>query len=53
MKQEFRHIVQALERDGDTTGRLALLEELKGLPVGAVWDYHCLTRVCRWAWVSR
>ncbi|MEZ4837112.1 MAG: L-rhamnose isomerase [Caldilineaceae bacterium] len=31
-----------LERDGDYTARLALLEELKGLPFGAVWDYHCL-----------
>ena len=28
-----------LERAGDFTGRLALLEELKGLPAGAVWDY--------------
>ena len=36
--------MRALERDGDTTGRLALLEELKGLPFGAVWDYHCLTQ---------
>jgi L-rhamnose isomerase len=27
---------------GDYTGRLALLEELKGLPFGAVWDMHCL-----------
>lgn len=31
-----------LEREGDYTARLALLEELKGLPFGAVWDYHCL-----------
>ena len=22
--------------------RLALMEELKTFPVGAVWDYHCL-----------
>ena len=35
--------MRALEHDGDSTGRLALLEELKGLPFGAVWDYHCLT----------
>jgi L-rhamnose isomerase len=27
---------------GDYTKRLALLEELKGLPFGAVWDYFCL-----------
>ncbi len=25
----------------DFTSRLAMLEELKTLPVGAVWDYHC------------
>jgi L-rhamnose isomerase len=31
-----------LEVSGDYTGRLALLEELKGLPSGAVWDYFCL-----------
>jgi L-rhamnose isomerase len=28
----------------DCTARLATLEELKSLPFGAVWDYHCLTR---------
>ena len=31
-----------LEVSGDYTGRLALLEELKGLPFGAVWDVFCL-----------
>ena len=31
-----------LERDGDYTSRLALMEEAKTLPFGAVWDYHCL-----------
>jgi L-rhamnose isomerase len=30
------------EAAGDYTGRLALLEELKALPSGAVWDEHCL-----------
>jgi L-rhamnose isomerase len=30
-----------LEVSGDYTKRLALLEELKGLPSGAVWDYYC------------
>jgi len=34
--------LQALEMDGDYTARLALLEELKSLPFGAVWDYYCL-----------
>ena len=31
-----------MEDAGDFTGRLALLETLKGLPLGAVWDYYCL-----------
>jgi L-rhamnose isomerase len=30
------------ENTGDFFGRLALLEELKTMPHGAVWDYHCL-----------
>lgn len=30
-----------LELAGDYTGRLALMEELKGLPFAAVWDYYC------------
>jgi len=30
------------EARGDFTSRLALLEELKTLPFGAVWDYYCL-----------
>lgn len=36
--------LQALEKDGDYTTRLALLEELKGMPFGAVWDCYCLTQ---------
>ncbi len=31
------------ERAGDYTARLALLEEAKTLPFGAVWDYYCET----------
>jgi len=31
-----------LEADGDLTGRLTLLEEVKALPWPAVWDYYCL-----------
>ena len=31
----------ALELKGDFTARLLLLEELKSLPFGAVWDYYC------------
>jgi L-rhamnose isomerase len=34
--------LRELEATGDYTGRLALLEELKTLPVGAVWDGYCL-----------
>ncbi len=30
-----------LEAEGDYTARLALLEELKTLPYGAVWNYYC------------
>ena len=30
------------EKAGDLTTRLALLEERKTLPVGAVWDYYCM-----------
>jgi len=36
--------MRELEVAGDYTGRLALLEELKGLPFGAAWDYYCLTQ---------
>ncbi|MEJ2737888.1 MAG: L-rhamnose isomerase, partial [Anaerolineae bacterium] len=34
--------MRELEVSGDLTARLAWLEELKGLPFGAVWDFHCL-----------
>jgi L-rhamnose isomerase len=33
--------LKQMEVAGDFTGRLALLEEQKGLPFGAVWDYFC------------
>jgi len=35
--------LRRLEQDDDYTGRLALLEELKTLPLGAVWEYYCHT----------
>lgn len=38
---EPRVKLRELERAGDFTSRLALLEELKSLPAGAVWDEHC------------
>ena len=34
--------MRELDESGDYTMRLALLEELKGLPFGAVWDFFCL-----------
>lgn len=34
--------LRALEDAGDNTARLALMEELKGLPWAAVWDQFCL-----------
>jgi len=34
--------LRALEEGGDFTARLAMLEEVKTLPFGAVWDYYCL-----------
>ena len=33
--------LQQLERDGDYTGRLAFMEELKTMPLAAVWDHYC------------
>jgi L-rhamnose isomerase len=33
--------LRALEQAGDYTARLALLEELKAMPHGFVWDYYC------------
>lgn len=33
--------LRELEAAGDFTARLAMLEELKTLPYGAVWDEHC------------
>lgn len=35
-------MMRELEMNGDFTARLALLEELKGLPFGTVWDQFCL-----------
>lgn len=46
--------LRQLEREGDLTSRLALLEEAKTLPFGAVWDYHCLQAgvPARGAWLD-
>jgi len=34
--------LRKLEREGDFTARLALVEQTKTLPFGSVWDYYCL-----------
>ena len=34
--------LRELDAGPKTLARLSLLEELKALPFGAVWDYHCL-----------
>jgi len=33
--------LRRMETSGDFTSRLAMLEELKTLPFGSVWDYYC------------
>jgi len=33
--------LRQMEINGDYTSRLTMLEELKTLPFGAVWDYYC------------
>jgi L-rhamnose isomerase len=34
--------LRSLEKEGNYFARLALREEYKSLPLGAVWDYYCL-----------
>ncbi|MCK4423737.1 MAG: L-rhamnose isomerase [Candidatus Omnitrophica bacterium] len=34
--------LKTFEKTGDFTSRLAMLEEIKTLPFGAVWDHYCL-----------
>ncbi len=38
---EPRELLRRYENESDFTSRLALLEALKSLPFGAVWDYYC------------
>jgi len=35
-------LLQQFESGGNHTARLAMLEELKTMPFGSVWDYYCL-----------
>ncbi|RJP22299.1 MAG: L-rhamnose isomerase [Candidatus Omnitrophota bacterium] len=45
-------LLRRFEKAGDFTSRLAMMEELKTLPFGNVWDYYCMqsdTPVgCQW-----
>ena len=34
--------LRQIEAEGDFTWRLAMLEELKTMPFGAIWDYYCM-----------
>lgn len=36
-------LLQQMESDGDYTGRLALMEEQKMMPLGAIWNHYCQT----------
>ncbi len=36
--------LKAIELAGDYTSRLALVEEFKSYPFGAVWDYYCASQ---------
>jgi L-rhamnose isomerase len=38
---EPRRLLLEAEEAGDYFGRMQLLEQAKGLPFGAVWDWHC------------
>lgn len=37
-------LLRSAEMMGDRTSRLALMEEFKALPFGAVWDHYCLSQ---------
>jgi len=41
---EPRSQLRFFESNADHTSRLALLEEQKNLPSGAVWDYYCMKK---------
>jgi L-rhamnose isomerase len=38
---EPKQMLLEKERAGDTTSRLAIVEECKNMPINAVWDYYC------------
>jgi len=39
---EPSHLLEACEAEGDYTSRLALMDELKNLPINAIWDELCV-----------
>jgi len=41
---EPRELLCQFEAEGDYTSRLALQEEMKSMPAGAVWEYYCLQK---------
>jgi len=41
---EPQEMLKQYEIDGDFSSRLALQEELKSMPFGAVWDYYCMRK---------
>jgi L-rhamnose isomerase len=41
---EPHDLLRQYENAGDFTSRLALLEEMRGMPFGAVWDYYCMSQ---------
>lgn len=47
--------LRRLECEGDFSSRLALVEEAKTLPLGAVWDHYCLAQSVPvgMAWMDR
>ena len=44
ISQQIEDMIRKAETDRDHTLRLALQEERKTLPLGAVWDYYCLKK---------
>ena len=51
--EPYEKLIQ-LELEGDYTSRLALSEEFKSYPFGAVWDYYCMIKdvPVREAWLA-
>jgi len=47
-------ILRKIELEGDYTSRLALLEEMKTMPAGSVWDEYCRHQgvPCREQWIN-